>query len=77
MKYLNEYKNLSYIQSGLIVTCLGLFIAGVTQIEDDGFGISSTAKGLIIGASVIGNLTWIPYFIKPEKIEKAIKAYNE
>lgn len=75
MRYLKEYKILSFVQGGLAITCIGLFIAGISQIEDD--GLTSTGKGLMVGAVLVGNLSWIPHFIRPEKIEQAIKTYNK
>lgn len=75
VEYLNKYKTLNYVQGGLIITGLGMIIGAFTSVDKDE-GISDGGKLLAITGGIVINSNWIPYFMKLDIIEDALREYN-
>lgn len=76
VEYLNKYQTLSYVQGSLVISGLGMIIGAFSQIEE-GKGLSSGGKMLMVVGGITINSTWIPHFMKREIIENALKEYNK
>ena len=53
-----------------------LYFGGVSQ-SDKEEGLSSSGKNLQLLSGISAKISWIPYFIKTEKIESVIDEYNK
>nr|MDA3813321.1 hypothetical protein [Candidatus Cloacimonadota bacterium] len=75
-KYLKKYKTLNYVQAGLIIGGLGMIIGAFTSVDKDE-GLSDGGKSIAILGGIVVNANWIPYFMKQDIIEDALKEYNK
>jgi len=73
MAYLNEYHTLQTWQWSLAGGGLALVIAGLATMEKG----SKKPPGLIFVGASVSFSAWIPYLLKSDKIQLAIKVYNK
>lgn len=73
MELLKEYKTLSYVRWGIGAVGVGIVISAFIGSSKE----NPVKKGNLIVGAVVANLSWIPYLLQGQKLEDAIRIYNE